>query len=624
MKKPENDTTNEWGLYQKSKNYKYTIGLYQNCNQNELFYAGDQWNGVVSNGLPTPVFNIFKRVINYFISAILSEKVKMTFVPENIADDAEDAKSLFIKQAGELISSYSETLWEKLKMDSNMRQALLDAALSGDMDGYVFWDPDIDTGQKVTVNVGDILNPQTVDIPIMGDISFQMVDNVNVHFGNPNDANVETQPWIIISFRELVSKLKDEAKANGVGPKELMHIVGDVDNTEQSGEMSKYELETDDESAKTTALVKFWKVKGKDGKTTVHYRKSVKSLVIIPDTDMKISRYPIPHGNWDKRKNCCHGQAVGTGLIPNQKAINKLFAMAIKSAMDLAYPKVVYNKNVIPKWSNVVSEAIAVESSDDIRNVAMYMSQTNMNSQSFVMNLIDAVIDYTKDLIGVTDAQLGDVKPDNTSAIIAVQQASFVPLENIKANLYQWVEDIGYIWLDFMIAKYGERSLTIVENGQRKVIPFDFSQLKDVKFQLKVNVGASSYWSEIASLQTLDRLLMDAKIDFIQYLERIPDGVIPKKEDLINELRMAMQNPPPPEPPAPSTSIKFEDLPIAGQIQLAAQHNIQLTEQDFELMQQAQMALTENEQLKLDMRKMTEPDIGQFVEPERELMQGGA
>ena len=58
------------------------------------------------------------------------------------------------------------------------------------------------------------------------------------------------------------------------------------------------------------------------------------------------------------------------------------------------------------------------------------------------------------------------------------------------------------------------------------------------------------------SLQTLDRLLMDAKIDFIPILERIPDGVIPKKEDLINELRMAMQNPPPPEPPAPSTSIK--------------------------------------------------------------------
>jgi len=623
MKKPDNDTTNEWGLYQKSKNYKYNIGLYQNCNQNELFYAGDQWNGVVSNGLPTPVFNIFKRVINYFISAILSEKVKMTFVPENIADDAEDERSMVIKAGADLLSSYSETLWEKLKMDQNMRQALLDASLSGDMDGYSFWNPDIDTGQKITVNVGDELNPQVIEIPIKGDIDFELIDNVNVHFGNPNDARVETQPWIIISLRELVSKLKDEAIANGVSKKDLIHITADAENNEQSGEMSKFELESDDESGKTTALIKFWKVKNKEtGKTTVHYKKTVRSLVIIPDTDMGITRYPIAHGNWDKRKNCCHGQAVGTGLIPNQKAINKLFAMAIKSAMDLAYPKVVYNKNVIPKWSNVVSEAIAVESSDDIRNVAMYMSQTNMNSQSFVMNLIDAVINYTKDLIGVTDAQLGDVKPDNTSAIIAVQQASFVPLENIKANLYQWVEDIAYIWLDFMVAKYGQRSMTIVQDGKRQVIPFDFSLLKDVKFQIKVNVGASSYWSEIASLQTLDRLLMDDKIDFIQYLERISDGVIPKKEDLINQLREIAANPAPPEPPPPSTSIKYVDLPIAGQIQLAAQHGIQLTEQDFELMQQAQMALTENEQLKLDMRKMTEPDIGQFVEPEKELAQG--
>lgn len=622
MKKPDNDTTNEWGLYQKSKNYKYNIGLYENCNQNELFYAGDQWNGVVSNGLPTPVFNIFKRVINYFISAILSEKVKMTFVPENIADDAEDERSMVIKAGADLLSSYSETLWEKLKMDSNMRQALLDASLSGDMCGYTFWNPDIDTGQKITVNVGDELNPQVIEIPIKGDIDFELIDNVNVHFGNPNDVRVESQPWLIISLRELVSKLKDEAIANGVSKKDLIHITADAENNEQSGEMSKFELESDDDSGKTTALIKFWKVKNKEtGKTTVHYKKTVRSLVIIPDTDMGITRYPIAHGNWDKRKNCCHGTAVGTGLIPNQKAVNKLFAMAIKSAMDLAYPKVVYNKNVIPKWSNVVSEAIAVESSDDIRNVAMYMSQTNMNSQSFVMNLIDAVINYTKDLIGVTDAQLGDVKPDNTSAIIAVQQASFVPLENIKANLYQWVEDIAYIWLDFMIAKYGQRSMTIVQDGKRQVIPFDFSLLKDVKFQIKVNVGASSYWSEIASLQTLDRLLMDDRIDFIQYLERISDGVIPKKEDLINELREMAANQAPPEPPPPSTSIKYEDLPIAGQIQLAAQHGIQLTEQDFELMQQAQMAMTENQRLKLDMRKMTEPDIGQFVEPEKELAQ---
>ena len=207
---------------------------------------------------------------------------------------------------------------------------------------------------------------------------------------------------------------------------------------------------------------------------------------------------------------------LGTGLVPNQIFINKMFAMVMLNLMNVAFPKAVYNKNLVPNWSNQVGQAIGVEASDDIGRVAMYLQPGNMSSQ--VMQVIDAAISYTKDLIGVTDAALGDVKPDNTSAIIALQQASAIPLETIKQNLYQWVEDIGYVQMDMMVAKYGIRNLTVIEKGQRKVIPFDFSLVKDAKFMLKVEVGASSYWSEIASIQSLDRLLMDNKLDFIQYL----------------------------------------------------------------------------------------------------------
>ena len=44
-------------------------------------------------------------------------------------------------------------------------------------------------------------------VPIEGDISFEMVDNVNVHFGNPNSSIIskDLQPWMMLSFRELVS-----------------------------------------------------------------------------------------------------------------------------------------------------------------------------------------------------------------------------------------------------------------------------------------------------------------------------------------------------------------------------------------------------------------------------------
>ena len=56
-------------------------------------------------------------------------------------------------------------------------------------------------------------------------------------------------------------------------------------------------------------------------------------------------------------------------------------------------------------------------------------------------------------------------------------------------------------------------------------------------FILKLDVGASSYYSEIASLQTLDNLLMNGHITPVQYLERIPDGNIPRRRALIEELK---------------------------------------------------------------------------------------
>jgi len=59
------------------------------------------------------------------------------------------------------------------------------------------------------------------------------------------------------------------------------------------------------------------------------------------------------------------------------------------------------------------------------------------------------------------------------------------------------------------------------------------SKYKDYKFNLKIDVGASTQWSEIASIQTLDNLLMNKHITFVEYLERIPRGIVPQSQELI-------------------------------------------------------------------------------------------
>lgn len=513
-----NRETPEWLQYQAGIDYNNKINLYSTVDKNERFYAGDQWYGVQSNGLPTPVFNMFKRIINYFIAAILSQNIKMQFVPENVGDEPENEDEEFIKDAAELISDYTETLWEKKKMNQKVRQWLLDAAISGDASGYIWWNMNIDTGQDM-----------------QGDIDVSTIDNVNVFFGNPNDREVESQPYIIISFRELVSKLKEEAKANKIPQKQIDLISSDEDTFFQSGDMSKIELDNKEDTGKTIALLKLWKVDGK-----VYAKKITKYTDIRPKWDTKLSHYPVPWMNWDQRKNSYHGQAVGTGLVPNQIFINKMFAMVMTSLMHTALPKVIYNKNVIPSWNNQIGSAIpinAVGPEININNVAQYMKPGQISNQIF--QTIDMAITQTKEMLGANDGLLGDVNPEQASgrSIIAVQQQASIPLETIKQNLYQFVEDIGYIWLDFMSNYYGKRKIDVEVMGKRQIKEFDFARLKDMKLRLKIDVGPSSYWSEITALETLDNLLNAERITFTQYLDRLPSGVIPQKQELVEEIK---------------------------------------------------------------------------------------
>ena len=55
-----------WKEYNAGVDFKNQIDLYETVRNNENFYIGKQWEGVRSNGLPTPVF---KRFLNTTRSA---------------------------------------------------------------------------------------------------------------------------------------------------------------------------------------------------------------------------------------------------------------------------------------------------------------------------------------------------------------------------------------------------------------------------------------------------------------------------------------------------------------------------------------------------------------------------
>jgi hypothetical protein len=241
-----------------------------------------------------------------------------------------------------------------------------------------------------------------------------------------------------------------------------------------------------------------------------------------------------------------------------------MFATAMRHMQLMAFPKTVYNADLISAWTNEVGQAIAVhglQPGQSISQVAMNLNPAEMSNQIFT--LIDKAMQYTKECLGATDAQMGNVKPDNTSALMVLQTNSEIPLENVRAGMHEWTEDIGEIFPDMMGTYYGVRPIIVerefeeivtdaagvpqidMMTGQmktqklvRKVVEeFDFSQLKHIALNMRIDVGATTYFSEIAMTQTLDNLRKDGTLDVIQYLERIPDKLIPRKQELINELK---------------------------------------------------------------------------------------
>ena len=219
--------------------------------------------------------------------------------------------------------------------------------------------------------------------------------------------------------------------------------------------------------------------------------------------------------------------------------------MVMRSLQTTAFPKIIYDKTKIPHWDGGVGRAIGVNGGD-MNSIAKVMDPASVSPQ--ISQFIDAAINYTQRFMGSTDVALGDGRPDNTSAIVALQRASNAPLELVKRNMYQAVEDLGRIYLDMMRAYYGTRlvqtqifrsELPLRMELQQADMPteFDFSVLEELPLQLKLDVGASSFWSEITSIQTLDNLLMQNRISLEDYLERIPEGYVSRKQELIDKIK---------------------------------------------------------------------------------------
>lgn len=520
MKLPTNEEIQK--KFEKAYSFNQQIGLYDQVMVNENFFIGNQWEGVEANGLPTPTFNMFKRILNFQVSNITSDKpvIRALAMPSTSSMPMRN-----LEKIAEIVSQQFSFISQRNRLPGMLREFLRNAGVTGDGCIHCYFDPTIENGQDVK-----------------GEIVCEVIDNLRVMFGNPNCRDVQKQPYIIISRRELVEDVR--WRAENMKEAGLCNI-DDVDSIKPDSEkfQNKYDAYTDD---KVTVLTYYFR--NRETKT-IWCMESTESGLIREAYDTEYTLYPLVWLNWDYIRDCYHGQAMITGLIPNQKFFNKMIAIVGISMLTTSFPKIIYDRTKVRNWDGRVGTAVGVQGT--VEGVAKILDGASISPQ--ISQFLELVFDKTHSLLGASDVAMGDSRPDNTSAIIALQRAANTPMEATKHNAEQCLMDLGRIWQDIMTVKYGIRyvsvSMDLDKPGeqplgmdlepQKFTEPFDFASLKNIQLTIEQEAGGSTYWSEIASMQTLDNLFMNKAITAEQYVARVPNGYIVGREELLAEMRAA-------------------------------------------------------------------------------------
>ena len=542
-----------WDEFKKGQNFKDGIGnkgIHEQSRINERFFVGDQWHGVnAGNDKPLTRRNIIKRIGEYKISAIGSAPIAVNYSADGVPDttdlddekkeirqgfiegqepDADAADSAEISVVMNAMSDYFRTTAERIKFDISMDQLLRNAYISGTGLFYTYWDDKILTGLYADESKTQV---------IRGDINGEVLDVENVVFGDANNDDVESQPYIIIAQRLDVDKVIRLAEDNKVKSGDIKpDDVGEY--YKNSGDIGEKEPEN---TRRVTVITKFFKVFDSTGAATVHGITATKNVIIRPEWDLKIHRYPIAKFCWERRRSCAYGESEITYQIPNQIALNKAHAISVWARQLAGMPKLVANGDLITgDVTNDPGEIIKIYgTNEDVAGALHYVVPPNFGNmfETFTENFASNILSDA----GATDAALGQIRPDNAAAIVQAREAAQAPMQVYQNRYYAMIEDIARIWADFWVTMYGTRSIKVKDSDGVRYLRFDAERYKNLVITAKIDVGASTLYSEAVAIANLGNLLSGGFITFEEYLERVPKGLIPNVNGLLNARKAARE-----------------------------------------------------------------------------------
>lgn len=459
------------------------------CRKNEDFYLGHQWREGEGGELTKPVFNLIRRISDYVISTLCAKEYSISYSLDGLPPEI--AGNVGITAAVETLTRHIGNVYDREKLEKLLFDVVKDAVICGSGIFYTYWDPSAETGDSHT-----------------GIFRTAAIDPSCIYPADPQCADIQSQEFFIIKSKRSVASVRREAASRGIADHDLRRIEGDGGRAE------------------VTLMLE----RGEDGR--IYYRREC-CEVLISEGCTGLTLYPIAVFTPTSKKNSFFGEPLVTGMIPNQQYINRSYCMLMKHMQDTAFSKVIYDKTRIPEWTGEPGVAIGAHGGGNLADTVAVVGCGELSDG--YTELSREVIEITRELHGATDAALGNVDPKNTSAILAAKESAIGILRGSVSILASAIEDQARIWADVICTRYGKGRFVPLGGGigTREI---DFGMVRQALLSCRVEVLDEGKYGTSVSLSVLDKLLECGAITVTQYLERLPKGIIPKREELIREV----------------------------------------------------------------------------------------
>lgn len=570
-KKKDIQERKETDVYRKFNSYQSWLNgqrIPERTKRNIDFCEGNQWAKATdrTENMPRPVFNVYSYLLDTKLGNILGSPMHVNY----ISDSTRDISNKFTR--------ISEFVRKEAREDHYDYIVSRNSLLVGTAFKYYYFNEDA-IGKKGEYK---------------GGVRIENIDIMDIAFSDPTDDDVQNQKWIIIRNRldlETAKKLCENEEDRELIEADSVDnsVYTDLQELQDSKMVYVYtemaRIDGEVHFKKATKDIILHDFKPANPKLVERkYRDKIKEILkedkeleaedvkddditdakIEVDHDSKLTKttsnkgykaylYPINDLTFKKKNKSIIGIPEFDDMIESQKTINSNHGMATLNNLQMACPKYVAKENALQGQviSNKVGETIIDHTPAGQKGIEILQG---VPITSGAYTLAPSTLELLKTIKGASDVITGETSTKDLSgyAIAQLSAQSQKPIALLQKELWRHKEREAEIIRQFIILFYNEETQykypsTALEKEQMMMAgqqPIEYNigtfkgeEFENFEFDVLIEVGAGTQYSEIQSMSQLDGMLQGGFIDFMTYIECYPEKAMPCKTQLKEMIR---------------------------------------------------------------------------------------